>query len=669
MKRRHSAPVLLSLLVPVLISLVTAGPASAQALTDNLQACYGFTDGAADDSGNGNDGTPVNVGFVNDATRGAVADFNGSAYIDVWVMQRGSSVRPEDRLPTRGITASAWVNMRSLVTWGGYFGFIQDNGGYEKGWMLGNIGGNPSFALSSVGRGRLEPYLGRGSSQSMPRNRWVHIAGTYDGNTHKLYLDGVLVQTATDQSGDILYHQPTAPDPAWASTWWTIGRYKDINEDFRMNGKFDDVAMWDRALSQQDIQALMAAGEFCSASLFDADDDGVPDGDDNCPNTYNPGQEDSDDDGIGDACDVCSESLALNPGEWAMISLPCDPEDGDTVAEVLGDDMNGTYDVDWVMYERDAASDTYVKLNLGSPLAAGVGYWIYSKDAESFTVDGGLRPAAGVAMVADPDDGVQNLMGHPFEHPVCWADVEVLDGGDVLSLSQADPSGTCAASPDANCVMSRVMHKWNGNAYVPYDGQTPGAEGVLDPFDALWVRTFRPGAELRVPRDPGGACGGSAPIFQQGNPDLGQGWAVRLTATAPGMADDGNLFGQLPDSADGWDRHDLIELDPFGDHYLTVVFPHGDWGQRAGDYATDFHALGAGPHRDRWTFEVWASAGVKRVMLTWDGPEQVLQRSVLVNERTGERLRPTPYGTYVFDLEGGLHRFTWHLGDPSRGDR
>ncbi len=55
--------------------------------------------------------------------------------------------------------------------------------------------------------------------------------------------------------------------------------------------------------------------------------------------------------------------------------------------------------------------------------------------------------------------------------------------------------------------------------------------------------------------------------------------------------------------------------------------------------------------------------------LPWDGPEQVLQRSVLVNELTGERLRPTPYGTYVFDLEDGLHRFTWHLGDPSRGDR
>lgn len=37
----------------------------------------------------------------------------------------------------------------------------------------------------------------------------------------------------------------------------------------------------------------------------DADDDGVPDADDNCPLTPNPGQENSDGDTFGDACDNC----------------------------------------------------------------------------------------------------------------------------------------------------------------------------------------------------------------------------------------------------------------------------------------------------------------------------------------------------------------------------
>ncbi|MBI4393837.1 MAG: thrombospondin type 3 repeat-containing protein [Euryarchaeota archaeon] len=48
----------------------------------------------------------------------------------------------------------------------------------------------------------------------------------------------------------------------------------------------------------------------------DADDDGVGDPVDNCPDEANPGQEDGNNDGIGTACDPCETPSVLTPREY-----------------------------------------------------------------------------------------------------------------------------------------------------------------------------------------------------------------------------------------------------------------------------------------------------------------------------------------------------------------
>jgi len=66
-------------------------------------------------------------------------------------------------------------------------------------------------------------------------------------------------------------------------------------------------------LSGFDLDAIAAVHSIETASLPDADGDGVPDAADNCPYTPNPDQLDIDGDGAGDACDPCPGDATCLP--------------------------------------------------------------------------------------------------------------------------------------------------------------------------------------------------------------------------------------------------------------------------------------------------------------------------------------------------------------------
>ena len=76
--------------------------------------------------------------------------------------------------------------------------------------------------------------------------------------------------------------------------------------------------------------AIVAAIEAAIANLpADDDEDGLNDPDDNCPDDYNPDQNDIDGDGAGDACDICD-----NQNVWVLGNV-----DG-------GVGVNGSYTID-----------------------------------------------------------------------------------------------------------------------------------------------------------------------------------------------------------------------------------------------------------------------------------------------------------------------------------
>jgi predicted phosphodiesterase len=163
-----------------------------------------------------------------------------------------------DRLPTKEFTVSCWVVLEELMEWGSLFCCLQDNGEYEKGFLLGTQKGKPCLALSSKdkddGDGKMTYLAG---SKSMTLGKWHHIAGTYDGQTMRVYLDGKLVGKSQEQSGAILYPE-SAP--------LVIGSYVDDNENYPHVGAFQDLRVWRSGLSSSEILAVSKEAPGCTKS-------------------------------------------------------------------------------------------------------------------------------------------------------------------------------------------------------------------------------------------------------------------------------------------------------------------------------------------------------------------------------------------------------------------
>jgi hypothetical protein len=82
-------------------------------------------------------------------------------------------------------------------------------------------------------------------TSTLPLNTWSHLASTYDGTTLRLYVNGVQVASRA-QTGAI----PADPGPL------TLGGDGFYGQFF--TGRIDEVQIYDRALSQTEIQRNMS---------------------------------------------------------------------------------------------------------------------------------------------------------------------------------------------------------------------------------------------------------------------------------------------------------------------------------------------------------------------------------------------------------------------------
>lgn len=400
-------------------------------------------------------------------------------------------------------------------------------------------------------------------------------------------------------------------------------------------------------------------------------------------------------------CTCTPTSKAVTQNEWTMFSLACSlGQEGqyNTIADLFPeldtaeygdpDPVSGDPLGTWVVFERDANGDANVEKAHDDPLVEGKGYWFMTSLPNVSIVNEGMKlsgaeiPLEPTSGDGDDTNGRWNLVGHPHNADIPWADVKIWDGTSELTLAEADPDigGTlaCDYTPtvDSSCIVSRKLNQWNGAAYQVYD-DTSGAN--LIPLDAMWVEAFKEGATLRIPATPLPLGSDSQPAAlsaqtnssdtEQNNVDLSNigrspiksykeslDWSVRLITSSGHMEDPGNLLGQRSESSDGKDIRDLEEPDPFASPYLSIVFPHEDWNGHEWGYTTDFHGPSRKPEGE-WAFTVKSSDEVSEVTLHWEGPKSVLQKARLIDERTGEEIRLGKDDSYTFTVTGAEHPF------------
>ena len=162
---------------------------------------------------------------------------------------KGDLSHPE--IPRKQFSVEAWVRIDAPLSWGGIVGAIQDNGTYEKGWLLGFVDQKFSFALNGKkGPDKLN-YMK--ASEDFILNQWYHLAATYDGSTMKLLVNGTIAATSTQQSGEIQY-PPNA--------FYEIGAYHDKDEHYFSKGMVHEVRVYDRVLSVEEIRNHTSEVDF-----------------------------------------------------------------------------------------------------------------------------------------------------------------------------------------------------------------------------------------------------------------------------------------------------------------------------------------------------------------------------------------------------------------------
>ena len=234
--RRAKAFVFLAVVIFLL-----AHPSCSVAQSSGLVAAYSFNEGSgttvADSSGNGLTGTIVGATWTTGGRYGNALSFNGTSnYIDLG--------NPTALQLTGSMTLEAWINAAANPADDGQI--IAKSSGI--GWQLKTSPDTGPHTFGVKVSGNSSASTQRYSATVRSLNTWYHVAGVYNASTGTLdiYVNGVL------NNGTLKGAIPAGQFNQSVNV--NIGRRTG---GYYFNGIIDEVRIYNRALSQTEIQIDM----------------------------------------------------------------------------------------------------------------------------------------------------------------------------------------------------------------------------------------------------------------------------------------------------------------------------------------------------------------------------------------------------------------------------
>ena len=219
----------------------TKSPSSVD-LKKGLVACYPFNANANDESGNGNNGTLNGAVLTADrfGKANAAYNFDGNSYIAL----------PSDKFAFQNYSYSAWIYVSSLPANGDTYRALSIGGacGDQNIDISNNYFGNTGFDGGGYDINTGSATVSGGAVGTLPTiGKWYHVVTTRDDNNVKLFVDGILINTYTT-SGKLPYYGCSG------QTLANIGTRSNVVQFF--TGKMDDVYLYNRAISAEEVTAL-----------------------------------------------------------------------------------------------------------------------------------------------------------------------------------------------------------------------------------------------------------------------------------------------------------------------------------------------------------------------------------------------------------------------------